>query len=464
MQSADAIEKFRDSIAPFLATWQSVDLRAILDLSEGQVLALVAFLSPEQPRPLEEIQPIVRDILFTRGALPISELDPFLDGWTAGVVQIGTRAFTTAPFSQREFIELANPWDEVRAAWPDLAEHRLLLLHAVGPEIRELTQPRNVEAIGRAWGFQSFSEMTRHRVQLIVGEGRRPRMEVFAPILATVDALLEGTEVEFRISIHSAMQPAHLDISYRFQDRRGDRITGGKLALPQLSAMHSGYFSILQHRIQLPKEVWSGEVCLYHSHYHLGEEPLVAKRFIVPPVAGETNPRWDLIISLIRNTRSFMGKRTNAMEVVKEEWLGLGSKRVDESHLNRGVSCLLFAAGLTKLSIGSEAEGVDEAVEMTEPHRTAVLLSYTTGPDIGGRVSKLHLQMSRLQKELQGYTVHSVIVAPLDRGDLLVRDAETCDAENINLVLRPELEQMLQAVSGRDWPRAKETVVQLLTH
>lgn len=148
--SLDATERFKHSITPFLVSWKSVDLRAILDLSEGQVLTLVAFLSPEQPRPLEDIQPIVRDILFTRGSLPISELDSLLGGWTAGVVEIGTRAFTTAAFSQREFIELGSPWDDARSAWPDLAEYHLLLLHAVGPEVRELTQSRNLEAIGRA--------------------------------------------------------------------------------------------------------------------------------------------------------------------------------------------------------------------------------------------------------------------------------------------------------------------------
>lgn len=201
---------------------------------------------------------------------------------------------------------------------------------------------------------------------------------------------------------------------------------------------------------------------LFHSRYHLGEEPLVAKRFIVPAAAGETNPRWDLIMSLIRNTRSFMQKRTDAMEVVAEDWLGLGSKRVDEMHFSRGVSCLLFAAGLPKLSIGSDVEGVDEAVQMTEPDRIAILLSYTTGPDMGGKASKLHLQVSRLQEELPDYSVHGAIMAPLDRKDLLVRDIEDCEAENINLVLRRELEKMLQAVSGRDWPRAREAIIQIL--
>jgi len=159
-----------------------------------------------------------------------------------------------------------------------------------------------------------------------------------------------------------------------------------------------------------------------------------------------------------------MGKRTDPEGVVKEDWLGLGLKRVDEPLFSRGMSCLLFAAGFTKLSVGSEAEGVDEAVQIGEPEQMAILFSYTTGPDIAGKARKLHTQMSRLQETLQDCAVHGVIVTPLNARDLLVGDVEDCKAENINLVLRPELEQMLQAVSGREWPRAGETLMRIFTH
>ena len=460
--SVDATETFRNATAPFLLSWQSVDLRAVLDLSEGQVLSLVACLSPEQPRPLEEIQPMVKDILFTRAALPISELHSLLQGWTNGIIEIGTRAFTTDPFSRREYTELAYPWDDVTSSWPDLAEYRLLLLQAVGPDIRELTKPRDVEAIGKAWGFRSFSEMTYHRVQLRVGEGRRTRMEIFAPILVKVEVIPEGTELEFRISIHNATQLTDMGISYRLQDERGNRIAGDRLSLSEFSPTSSGYFNILQFRRQVAQEVRSGEANLFHSRYHWGDEPIAAKHFVLPPVTGETNPRWDLIMSLVRNTRAFMGRRTDPEGVVKEDWLGLGLKRVGEPLFIRGMSCLLFAAGITKLSIGSEVEGVDEAILMTEPEQIAILLSYTTGPDIGGKARTLNLQVSQLQDKLQDYAVHGVIVAPLDERDILIGDIEDCKAQNINLVLRPDLEQMLQVVSGKDWLRAKETLIQIL--
>ncbi|GAI49436.1 unnamed protein product, partial [marine sediment metagenome] len=126
-------------------------------------------------------------------------------------------------------------------------------------------------------------------------------------------------------------------------------------------------------------------------------------------------------------------------------------------------SCLLFSAGFTKLSVGSETEGVDEAIQITEPDQLAILLSYTTGPNVGEKARKLNVQVERLRERLQGYNVCAAVVIPLNEGDLFVRDLEECKEENINLVLRPELEQMFEVVRGREWPRAKETFIHLLT-
>jgi len=461
--AVDPSTAFTSVMAPFLLTWQSIEVRAILDLAEGQVLSLVACLSSEPPASLEDIQPVVRDILFVRGALPISELNSLLDGWTKGSIQIRNRTFTTSPFSQRQFMELAKAWDDLTLSWPELSDYRHLLLYATGPDISELTKPRNLEALATALGFRSFPEMSEHRVQFRVGQGRSTRMEVFAPILATIEAISVGKEIQFKVSTHGTMQVSDMHISYRLQDDRGNRVAGAQVKLSDFSATSSEGFNILQYVLPVTEEVRSGEVNLFHLHYHRGLEPLMTKLFSLPPIPGKTNPRWDLVTSLVANTRSFMGKRINPEEVIKEDWLGLGSKRVDEAMFCRGMSCLLFSAGFTKLSVGSETEGVDEAIQITEPDQLAILLSYTTGPNVGEKARKLNVQVERLKERLQGYNICAAIVIPLNEGDLFVRDLEECKEENINLVLRPELEQMFEVVRGREWPRAKETFIHLLT-
>lgn len=305
--------------------------------------------------------------------------------------------------------------------------------------------------------------MADHRLQFQVGQSHYTRMEIFAPILATIEITSAGKEIQVYISAQSAIQTSDMHVSYRLQDQRGNRISGNQLTLSEFSAATHGDFNIMQYSLPVLDNVSSGEVNLFHLHYHNGDEPLMTKSFVIPPLPGKTNPRWELIRSLVSNTRSFMAKRTDVAEVIREDWLGLGSKQVDEGFFSRGMSCLLFAAGFSKLSIGSELEGVDEAIQIADAAQTAILLSYTTGPQVGTKARKLKVQVEQLRRNLQDYKIYAAVVIPKDERDLFVRDIEDCKQENIGLILRPELEQMFLSVSGKDWQRAKDTFINLLT-
>ena len=363
MQSPlDVIDVFRNEIAPFLSTYESIGVRAILDVAEGQILSLVACLSSDPAATWEEIQPVVRDVVFAKGGLPLSELNSFLGGWANGSVTIQNRNFATAAFSQRQFVEAPKAWDDLSSGWPEFSDYRHLLVYAIGPNINELTKPRNLESLAGTMGFRDFAEMSQTRVQFRVGQSNYSRFEVSGPILATIQVTSTEKQIRFRVSAHNAISLSDMHLSYRLQDRRGNRISGDQLALLSFSSAQSKDFNILDYDLPVPRDVSSGEANLFFSHYHQGTEPLVTRLFILPPIAGKANPRWNSIISLISNTRAFMAKRTDPEEVIRDDWLGLGSgaKRVSEEFLSRGMSCLLFAAGFTKLSIGSEAEGVDE--------------------------------------------------------------------------------------------------------
>ncbi len=282
---------FTNAMAPFLLTWQSIEVRAILDTAEGQALSMVTCLSPGPPTPLEDIQPVVRDILFVRGALPISELSSLIDGWKNGSINIGNRVVTTSSFLQHEFVELVKPWDDLTLSWPEFSDYRNLLLYAIGPDISELTKPRSIEALATALGFRSFPEMSEHRVQFKVGQGRSTRMEIFAPILATIEASSEGQEIRFKAIAHHTMRVSDMHMSYRLQDRRGNRVTGDQVKLADFSATSSEGFNILECVLPVAEEVRSGEVNLFHKDYHQGLEPLMTKLFSLPPILGETNNR-----------------------------------------------------------------------------------------------------------------------------------------------------------------------------
>jgi len=70
-------ERFQHAIAPFLSTWGSIEVKAVADISSGQVLTLVGCLSPDDPRAFEKTEPI-QGLLFTRGAIPIAVLSSVL--------------------------------------------------------------------------------------------------------------------------------------------------------------------------------------------------------------------------------------------------------------------------------------------------------------------------------------------------------------------------------------------------
>lgn len=457
----DEAERFKDAIAPFLPTWQSVELKGVVDLREGQVLSLVGCLSPEKPKTFEEIEPIIQDILFIKGAVPVSELNSLVDGWTKGLIELGTHAFETTSFSAKRFVELSSAWPDLALSWPEFSTYRQFLLHATGPSIQEKTKPRDIEAVARAWGFRSFEELAFHRVQFRVGSGYATRMEIFAPLLTNMEIRLCETELQMEIHVHDAMRVDDLAVSYRVEDGKGNRIAGERVSLSGFASGSAGYFTTLAGTVTIPQGARSGEAHLYHPHYRWGAEPIATKLFAAPPVAGEINPRWDLIMSVVRNTRKWTKLAAEPEDAIKK-WLGLGTSRPEEADLIQGATCLMFASGLTVLSMPG-AEGVDQVVMAAEPKKVAILLSYTTSPDVGDKVSNLLLQVNRLKDKLKDYTIHAAILAPVEQRDLRVGDVEECKAKEINLVLRPDLETILQVASGGEWMRAAEMLIQILT-
>jgi len=460
-KTVDEAGTFKNAISPFLSTWQSVELKAVADLSKGQVLSLVGCLSPEEPKPFEEIEPIIQDILFLKGGVPISELNSLIDGWTEGLIELGARAFETAPFSAKRFTELSSAWPDLTESWPEFSKYRQFLLSATGPDIQELTKPRDTQALARAWGFRSFEELAYHRLQFRVGSTYITRMEIFAPLLADMGIRLYETELQIDIRTHHAMRADDLTVSYRVEDSKGNRIAGERVALSAFATGSAGYFTTLEGMVTIPEGACSGEAHLYHSHYHWDAEPIATKLFAAPPIAGETNPRWDLIMSIVRNTHKWTKLGGEPEDAIKK-WLGLGTSRPEETELIQAVACLMFACGLTVLSMPG-AEGVDQVVMTTEPTKVAIALSYTTSPDVGNKVSALLLQVNRLKDKLKDYAVHAAILAPVEQRDLRVGDVEECKVKEINLILRPDLETMLQLASGREWVRAAEMLIQILT-
>lgn len=450
--SAQEIQKFRESIEPFIPAWKSIEIRAIADLDTSVLLSAVACFSLEEPRPTEVMDPI-QGIAFIRDAVPMINLNHVLNAWDCGSIILGNHELSTIEFSESRFIDLSDPSDDLVRGWPDYRIYRQFELRAgARRSLDVIIQPKHSWSIARALGYREFAELTLDRVQFQAGGSYVSRMEIFAPMLASVDTEVDSAAFTIMVDMHSALKTYDLSATYRVQDEKGNRLDGGQIELGNLDQNHSGSFFRVRARVELPENVYSGEVNIFHAKYRSKLEPIETHRFTVPPEIGATNPRWNSVLSLIGNTRKWTKLRNEPLDVL-EQWLGLASPRPESSDFERGVSCLLFAAGLNSLSIG-EAEGVDLAVWTNGSMGSIVLGSCTTSSNMKEKISDLLLQRNKVADTLDEIDVYGVIFAPVDQRDLTIRDQEECHESNVRLVLRKELRELLDGVRGKNWKLA----------
>jgi hypothetical protein len=454
----EEIEKFKEAITPFLPTWKTAEVRAIVDLDMKLLLSLVASLTPHPPIPSEVMDPI-QGITFVRESIPIYSLDEFLNGLEQNSVALNEYQLAVPEgFNNLRFRELSSPWEDSVRVWPEFRTYRQFAVHSYGGKSLEtLISPRDSSAIARIQGFNDFSELSLHRIQVPVGSSYTTRMGIYAPLLANIETRTEPALAHCSIRVHQALQPSDISLSYRVQDRRGNRLDGGSLSLEDFQESTSGYFTILDGSIKTPEGTAAGEVNLYRNLYRAGQEPIVVNHFTAIPSVGTGNPRWGLVSSVLGNTRKWTRQGLQSEEIIRQ-WLGLGPTRPQQDDFENGVASLLFVAGFSTLSIG-EAEGVDQIAFVKEPHQIAIMISCTTSPNLRPKIANLTMQCNRAKDDLPDLMILPAIFTPVDRRDLTPGDIEDCQSRNITLVLRQDLESLLNEAKGINWLQSADTFI-----
>lgn len=450
----EEIQKFKEAIVAFRPTWKTVEVKAIADLDAGVLLSMVACLTPDTPKPLEVIDSL-QGIAFVREAIPVSDLDKLLEGWEHGAIALASNQLSTSNFESSHFTGLQSGYDDFVSGWPDFKNYRHLMLHSYGRQSLDvLVGPKSVSAIAQILGFNSFSELSSQRVQFRVGSSDSTRLEIFAPVLADIEAKPEAGRVRLSIRVHEALEVSDLSLSFRVQDQKGSRLDGGSIQIDEFQKSSSGYFTVLELSKQIPDGSASGEVSLYHKVYKSQSEPVTIARFTVIPGAGATNPRWNLLLSAVANTREWTRGTTEPEEVI-ERWLGMGQIQPNGADFERGVAALLFAAGFSVLSIG-KAEGVDQLVFFSESSKAAMIVSCTTSPNLRDKIPGLALQFNRARDRLPALLTYAAICAPVDTADLTPEHVVDCRDKHIQLILRPELRNLFNQVRGVNWGKTRE--------
>lgn len=454
----EAFEAFSASIEPFLPTWKSLEVRAVADEESGTLLSLVACLTPDDPHQTEADRPIP-GMVFLRQALTVPRgLNRLLRGLEEGVVTLGPSGWnwSSAGFSDPRFMDISDSREEdLQNGWPDLQRFRSVALVMQGGRDQQqmISGPRLDYAVV-PFGFNLFSEFTLDRLGFPVGSSYSARVEIFAPLLATIRAVAGPTEIDVAAEIHNELPPEQVSIAYRIQGRSGNRLSGGEVAAASFEATIAGDFTTMRTKVSIPDGGVSGEVQLFHQRLGLPGKPVAVSRFSVPPLPGKGNPRWGPALSVIGGTWKWT-KRGIGPEQVVMEWLGLDSGvSPDPRDFERGVTVLLFAARVEVLPIG-EADGVDH-LAIPLGGSSATLVSCTVGTNLREKAAKLKVQMNKLSDGSDAAAVNAAIFVPKEERDMLVGDIDECRANDIGLLLRPDLRRLFDAVRGPDWAEAGE--------
>ena len=454
----EAFEAFSASIEPFLPTWKSVEVRAVADEESGTLLSLVACLTPYDPHPTE-LDRAIPGMVFLRQALTVPRgLNRLMRGLEEGVVTLGPSRWnwSAAGFSDPRFMDISDSREEdLQDGWPDLQQfRRVALVMQGGRDQQQMVSGPRLDYAVAPFGFNLFSEFTLDRLGFRVGSSYSARVEIFAPLLAKIRAVASPTEVDVAAEIHTELPPEQVSIAYRIQGRSGNRLSGGEVEATSLDATIAGDFTTMHASIPIPDGGVSGVVQLFHQRLALPGKPVAVSRFSVPPLPGKANPRWGPALSVIGGTWKWT-KRGIEPEQVVMEWLGLDSGvSPDPRDFERGVTVLLFAASVEVLPIG-DADGVDH-VAVPIGGSSATLVSCTVGPNLREKASKLKIQMNKLSDEWDAAVVRAAIFIPKEERDMLVGDIDECRANDIGLLLRPDLRKLFDAVRGPDWAEAGE--------
>lgn len=454
------IVEFEEAIKPFRTTWRSVDVRALCDLRNNLLLSMVACLTPEEPRPLETIEQI-EEVAFIRGSFPIAGLNTLLAGLRTGTIRLESHSLSTQDFDDFRFRGLDRSRDEdLSRGWQELRDFSHFSLWGwCRRSLDVMTAPRELWAAARVQGFSSFGELSLSRLQFEVGSLKSPGVNIFAPVMSSIEAQIDRGQTLFQIRFPGALNADSLFLVYRIQDARGNRLGGDQITASKLQLTRDEAWASLRGSIPMPLESARVELRTFFREYRSGNEAVTSEFLEVPLPEGKENPRWNVLQSLIANTRVWAKGPGFKSEEALRQWLGLVPPRPEQASFERGVNCLLWLSGCSLVYIGP-AEGVDFALHVTGSRDIIVLLSCTTSPDLRAKFATLRLQANRAKERGLGKGgVIAAVIAPVEREDLTVRATQEASESGIRLILLPQLKELFERAVGRDWENAHELLM-----
>ncbi|MSP78641.1 MAG: hypothetical protein EXR67_03695 [Dehalococcoidia bacterium] len=166
------------------------------------------------------------DWLFMRGSLPVESLEPMLQGWSEGLIQLGNVPLATSNFPRPEFRNLGQ-WnsDDFSLGWPEITPYHCFVVHAHGIEqLENLAQPQDIMTIAKTLSFRGVDELTLDRLHFRVGNSYATHVLLLAPLQIGMSGQVTANKVMITVRVHEGISTQDLFLNTRIEDLRGNRV------------------------------------------------------------------------------------------------------------------------------------------------------------------------------------------------------------------------------------------------
>jgi len=446
--SDEAFREFLNEAEKYPLMWDSFELKAVgATKNESLYLLGLSCTLSVALHPTHEILFQTPDLLIVKEAKALTELQSIINSVSSGSVTVAGHTFIIDGFTNYE----CRIWGGSGQGWLDIL-YPYILLQYVGKPVREVIDESSLHRELEQWGYRCIWDLTQEKIGFQVGGAYSTQMRFVAPIFVEASGAFVNDNLRLVLRCSPSLKTDDLSAGYEvalnyFGNRQTER---GRLDFLDATRIEDGVSFTLVKELPLLPQAESTVAWLFHSSR---ADPLYTLR-IIKPATVRTNPVWGAMgLALSRQSG---GQLLSARQIL-EESLGLMGEVRDSGRFEAAVHNMLSCMGYMCIFTGREwgTQGIDTLAFAPELDRV-LAASMTVANNIGEKIRTMLPKLQELKTNLEGISVLPVIIAAVSPDVVLHSDHEDAKAHGIVLVLKPELEQILEAISTLPLDEARQ--------
>lgn len=431
----DAIEPFIAELDMFQGMWQALHVRMVIGQRDGvwTLLGLRGMFIDDEPTQdaslfeMDGLRIIQHDIA-ARDAIA------FITQLLLGTLHVAGLDVTVAGFSYwRRYTQgRGKSW-----LWPE-ADFPHLALQSTGSQARDLIDEDTLHTRLARYGYNGLKELTAEKVGMRIGFEYSSHILIVAPVYLVVSGAFTDNGLTVCVTFHPSVDWARLRVSGEQLDAQGKAL--GRLQCddavqawqesPSAASLH-----VLTGRLDILEETESVRLLLFCDPL---ADPLDTA-LVQTVMAERRNALLQAFLALPLDTKEGEGVETRLQRQLRNE----GAK--DSARFEAAVLNLFALQGFLTVWTGHtlKVPGVDLVVQ--EPGESGVVLvSVTTGNDIGEKTRRLLPVQNQLRDRLAPLSVRAVIMTASAARDIIVSEQEDAGTRGIAVLTNEDIEQLYE--------------------